>query len=50
VNNELERIWKEVAVAKFEVLSQHLPGGFVLYLFIYGLFNDAVSGCLYSIK
>jgi hypothetical protein len=27
INNELERIWKEVVVAYFEVLSQHLPGG-----------------------
>jgi hypothetical protein len=26
-NNELERVWKEVAMAKFNVLSQHLHGG-----------------------
>jgi hypothetical protein len=27
VNNELESMRKEVVVAKFKVLSQHLPGG-----------------------
>jgi hypothetical protein len=27
VNNELERMWKEAVVAKFMVLSRHLPGG-----------------------
>jgi hypothetical protein len=27
MNDELERIWKEAAVAKVKVLSQHLPGG-----------------------
>jgi hypothetical protein len=26
VNNELERMWKEAVMAKFKVLSQHLPG------------------------
>jgi hypothetical protein len=26
VNNELERVWKEAAVAQSEVLSRHLPG------------------------
>jgi hypothetical protein len=26
-NNELEGMLKEATVAKFEVLSQHLPGG-----------------------
>jgi hypothetical protein len=25
-NNELERLWKEVVVAEFEVISQKLPG------------------------
>jgi hypothetical protein len=25
--NELERVWKEVAVPKFKVLSQHFPEG-----------------------
>jgi hypothetical protein len=25
--NKLERIWKEAAMAKFKVLSWHLPGG-----------------------
>jgi hypothetical protein len=25
--NELERIWKEAAVAWFKVLYRHLPGG-----------------------
>jgi hypothetical protein len=27
VSDELERIWKEVVVAYFKVLSWHLPGG-----------------------
>jgi hypothetical protein len=27
INNGLESIWKEVAVARFKVISQHLPGG-----------------------
>jgi hypothetical protein len=27
MNNELERVWKEVVVAKFKILFQHLPGG-----------------------
>jgi hypothetical protein len=27
MNNELKRIWKEVIMASFEVLFQHLPGG-----------------------
>jgi hypothetical protein len=27
MNNELERIWKDTAVAYFKVLSQHLHGG-----------------------
>jgi hypothetical protein len=27
VNNELKRMWKEVVMAKFKVLSQHLPVG-----------------------
>jgi len=27
VNDELERMCKEAVVAKFEVLSRHLPGG-----------------------
>lgn len=27
LNDELERFWKESAVAKFEVLSRHLTGG-----------------------
>jgi hypothetical protein len=27
INNELERMQKEVVVNKFEVLSWHLPGG-----------------------
>jgi hypothetical protein len=27
VNDELERMWKEVAVAYFKVLSYHLLGG-----------------------
>jgi hypothetical protein len=27
MNNELERWWKEVAMAQFEILFQHLPGG-----------------------
>jgi hypothetical protein len=27
INNELERMWKEAIVAKFKVLSRHLPGG-----------------------
>jgi hypothetical protein len=26
VNNELERMWKEVVMAQFKVLSCHLPG------------------------
>jgi hypothetical protein len=26
VNDELENIWKETAVANFKVLSRHLPG------------------------
>jgi hypothetical protein len=26
VNNELEIIWKEAAVAQFELLFSHLPG------------------------
>jgi hypothetical protein len=26
MNNELERMWKEMVVALFEVLSMHLPG------------------------
>jgi hypothetical protein len=25
VNNQLERIWEEVAVAEFKILSRHLP-------------------------
>jgi hypothetical protein len=25
INNELERIWKEVVIAKFKVLLWHLP-------------------------
>jgi hypothetical protein len=31
VNNELERIWKEVVVAQFKVLSLHLPGGTITF-------------------
>jgi hypothetical protein len=27
VNNELERMRKEVVMAEFKVLSRHLPGG-----------------------
>jgi hypothetical protein len=27
MHSELERIWKEAAVIKFKVLSQHLPVG-----------------------
>jgi hypothetical protein len=27
VNNELEKIWRKVVVAYFEVISQSLPGG-----------------------
>jgi hypothetical protein len=27
MNSELERMWKEAAVALFKVLSQHLLGG-----------------------
>jgi hypothetical protein len=27
MNNKLKRIQKEAAVAKFKVLSRHLPGG-----------------------
>jgi hypothetical protein len=27
VNDELERMWKEVVVACFKVLPQHLPEG-----------------------
>jgi hypothetical protein len=27
MNNELERIWKEVVMVEFKVLSQHVPGG-----------------------
>jgi hypothetical protein len=27
VNNELERMWKEVVIAEFKVLLWHLPGG-----------------------
>jgi hypothetical protein len=27
VNDDLERMWKEAAVAKFKMLSQHLLGG-----------------------
>jgi hypothetical protein len=27
MNNELERIWKEAAIIKFEILPRHLPGG-----------------------
>jgi len=27
VNSEFERIWKEVAMTKFNLLSQHWPGG-----------------------
>jgi hypothetical protein len=26
MNNELERMWKEIVIALFEVLSWHLPG------------------------
>jgi hypothetical protein len=26
MTNELERIWKEVVMAYYKVLSQHLPG------------------------
>jgi hypothetical protein len=29
VNNELERIWKDAIIAKFEVISWRLPGGAV---------------------
>jgi hypothetical protein len=27
MNNELDRVWKGVTVASFEILSWHLPGG-----------------------
>jgi hypothetical protein len=27
MNNELERIWKEVVMVYFSILSLHLPGG-----------------------
>jgi hypothetical protein len=27
INNELERILKEVVMARFKILSQHMPGG-----------------------
>jgi hypothetical protein len=27
VNNELEGMWKEAAVATFEALHRHFPGG-----------------------
>jgi hypothetical protein len=27
MSSELERIWKDAAVAEFEILSRHLPGG-----------------------
>jgi hypothetical protein len=27
INNKLERIWEEVVIAQFEVLSQYFPGG-----------------------
>jgi hypothetical protein len=27
MNNELERTWKETVVARFKILTHHLPGG-----------------------
>jgi hypothetical protein len=27
VNNKLERVWQEAVVAKFQVLSRHIPEG-----------------------
>jgi hypothetical protein len=26
MSNELERVWKEAVMARFKILSQHLPG------------------------
>jgi hypothetical protein len=31
VNNELERMWKEVEIAQFEAPSRHMPRGIVEY-------------------
>jgi hypothetical protein len=27
MNNELDRMWKEVIAGKFEILTWHFPGG-----------------------
>lgn len=37
MNNELEKVWKEVIVDSFEVLSRHLATGALLNLRIDGL-------------